>query len=113
MGVQSQGANDIPLGLVMHACPEIREVGRIRSDADLIEAATAACRQLGISPPAWNDARDALGDYQAAAALALILSKHTAGLVSNPGGYLRGMTSKARIGELHLARSFHGLSDRS
>ena len=69
---------------------------------------------VGISEHGWNVAQKALGPEVAAAAVALIYDKHSAGEVSSPGGYLRGMVQKAQTGELHLDRSFYGrLSERA
>ena len=49
-----------------------------------------------------------MGKQMAAAAMALVFDKHAKGEVASAGGYLRGMTEKARAGELHLERSFYG-----
>jgi replication initiation protein RepC len=78
--------------------------------ADVVEAADGLRQQLGISRPAWIDACQALGRYQAAAAIAVIAAKGEA--IRSPGGYLRGMTDRARDGELHLSNSLWGLARR-
>src|SRR5512144_104914 len=77
--------------------------------ADIVEAANGLRQQLGISRPAWIDACQAMGRYQAAAAIAVIAAKRT---IRSPGGYLRGMTDRARNGELHLSDSLWGLARR-
>jgi replication initiation protein RepC len=78
--------------------------------ADLVEAANGLRQQLGISRPAWIDACQAMGRYQAAAAIAVIAAKGES--IRSPGGYLRGMTDRARNGELHLSNSLWGLARR-
>jgi replication initiation protein RepC len=78
--------------------------------ADLVEAANGLRQQLGISRPAWIDACQAMGRYQAATAVAVIAAKGET--IRSPGGYLRGMTDRARDGELHLSNSLWGLARR-
>jgi replication initiation protein RepC len=51
-----------------------------------------------------------MGRYQAAAAIAVIAAKRDQ--IRSPGGYLRGMTDRARDGELYLIRSLWGLAQR-
>ena len=60
--------------------------------------------EIGISPHAWADAREIMGDW--AAALCVVLAEVRA---RNPGGYLREMTARARSGDLHLHKSFFGI----
>jgi replication initiation protein RepC len=78
--------------------------------ADLVEAANGLRQQLGISRSAWIDACQAMGRYQAATAVALIAAKGET--IRSPGGYLRGITGRARNGELHLSNSLWGLARR-
>src|SRR5512132_1207327 len=78
--------------------------------AALVEAANGLRQQLGISRPAWIDACQAMGRYQAATAVAVIAAKGET--IRSPGGYLRGMTDRARNGELHLSNSLWGLARR-
>lgn len=80
---------------------------------DLIKLADAVRPELGVSEPAWREARSVLGDHLAAVALAVILQKHQAGQISKPGGYLRGITERHRAGELHLVRTLYGLRDHA
>jgi replication initiation protein RepC len=77
---------------------------------DIVDAADGLRQQLGISRSAWIDACQAMGRYQAATAVALIAAKGEA--IRSPGGYLRGMTSRAQNGELHLSNSLWGLVRR-
>lgn len=64
--------------------------------------------RTSFSEDAWNVAQHKLGPKMAAAMIALIFDKYSAGEVTSPGGYLRGMVEKGISGDLHLARSFYG-----
>jgi replication initiation protein RepC len=77
---------------------------------DIVEAADGLRQHLGISRPAWIDACQAMGRYQAATAVAAIAAKGKT--IRSPGGYLRGMIGRARNGELHLSNSLRGLARR-
>jgi len=103
----------LDLPTVMQACPEFaswaRNMGGFLKDwGDLHRVAGQLRPMIGVSEHAWNVAQDRLGKQVATAALALVFEKHSAGEVSSPGGYLRGMVEKAGAGELHLERSFYG-----
>jgi Replication protein C C-terminal region len=76
--------------------------------ADLVEAANGLRQQLGISRPAWIDACQAMGRYQATMAIAVIAAKVET--IRSPGGYLRAMISRAQTGELHLSNSLPAAS---
>ena len=78
--------------------------------ADIVDAADRLRQQLGISRPAWIDACQVMGHYQAATAIAVIAAKRET--IRSPGGYLRGMINHARDGELHLSNSLWGLVRR-
>jgi replication initiation protein RepC len=78
--------------------------------ADLVEAANGLRQHLGISRPAWIDACQTMGRYQAATAVAVIAAKGET--IRSPGGYFRGMIGRARNGELHLSNSLWGLARR-
>jgi replication initiation protein RepC len=78
--------------------------------ADIVEAANGLRQQLGVSRPAWIDACQAMGRYQAATAIAVIAAKRES--IRSPGGYLRGMIARAQNGELHLSNSLWGLARR-
>ncbi|MBB3948400.1 replication initiation protein RepC [Rhizobium skierniewicense] len=94
---------------VLNACPEMLDYGQITNWRDLIEVAAQIRGTLGISPQAWHEARAAMGAAAAAIAIAIIVQKSAAGLVREPGGYLRGMTAKVAGGDLHLEKTLHGL----
>ena len=78
--------------------------------AEIVEAANGLRQQLGISRAAWIDACQAMGRYQAATAVAVIAAKRET--IRSPGGYLRGMITRAQNGELHLSNSLWGLARR-
>jgi hypothetical protein len=51
-----------------------------------------------------------MGRYQAATAVAVIAAKRQS--IRSPGGYLKGMTSRAQNGKLHLSHSLWSLARR-
>jgi replication initiation protein RepC len=55
---------------------------------------------LGISPSAWEEARDAMGEIPTAIVVAAILQRGEA--INSAGGYLRNLTAKARAGKFSL-----------
>ncbi len=92
-----------PLGMVLRACPEISAYGpggAIGGWRDLMTAAVVVRSMLGVSPSAYQDACEAMGPENAAAAMAAILER--AGHITSAGGYLRDLTSRARRGEFSL-----------
>ena len=64
--------------------------------AIFIAAATIVRPMLGVSPSAFEDAQQAMGERQAAIVLAAILQRGPA--IASPGGYLRDLTQKAKAG---------------
>ncbi|RVG47189.1 plasmid replication protein RepC [Sinorhizobium meliloti] len=92
-----------PLGMVLQACPSIRDYGpsgNVDSWRDLMSAAVVVRSMLGVSPSAYQDACEILGPQNAAAVIACILER--AGHIENAGGYLRNLTRKAACGEFSL-----------
>lgn len=77
----------------------------------LVGLAQREAARLSIPRAAWGEAVRIMGRRGAAAAIVAIVHKTDAGLVGRPGAYLRGMTTKAAIGELQLGRTFHGFRD--
>jgi replication initiation protein RepC len=77
----------------------------------VVNAADYLRTDLGISRSAWIDACHTLGRNDAAAAVAVIAAKRAD--IASPGGYLRGMTSRARTGRLNLMGSLWGLAEHS
>ncbi|MGV1832883.1 plasmid replication protein RepC [Agrobacterium vitis] len=98
--VRSLPKRELPLGIVLDACPEMLELaqgGAIRHWRDLLAAAELARPMLGISPSAWREAREAMGEQHAAITLAAIYQR--AGQINNAGGYLRSLTDRAKEGK--------------
>jgi replication initiation protein RepC len=99
---QSKPANvqrtGFPLGMILKACPDIAMYTRdgISSWNELFDTAKIVRSALGISPSAWEAAREAMGDAEAAVTIAAILQR--AQDIRSPGGYLRGLTEKAAAG---------------
>lgn len=92
-----------PLAMVLRACPEIAPFGpggSIGSWREMMSAAVAVRSMLGVSPSAYEDACEVLGQAGAAIAVACIYER--AGHINSAGGYLRDLTGKARRGEFSL-----------
>ncbi|MFN3833913.1 MAG: plasmid replication protein RepC [Allorhizobium sp.] len=98
--VRSLPNRDLPLGIVLDACPEIRELaqgGEIRHWRDLLATAELARPMLGISLSAWREACEAMSEQHASITLAAIYQR--AGQINNAGGYLRSLSDRARDGK--------------
>jgi replication initiation protein RepC len=95
-------AKTYPLGLVMKACPEIADyaVNGIGSWREFMGTAAQVRGYLGISPSAFEDALDVLGQENTAIVIACMLQR--AGTIISAGGYLRALTEKARAGEFSV-----------
>ncbi len=92
-----------PLGMVLQACPDIVDYargGEISSWRDLASAAATVRSALGVSPDAWAQALDAMGEHDAAIVIAAILQRGEE--IRSAGGYLRVLTAKAWAGEFSL-----------
>jgi replication initiation protein RepC len=92
-----------PLGMVLEACPDIVDYGKggeISSWRDLATAAATVRSALGVSPDAWSQAVDVLGEHDASIVIAAILQRGAE--IRSAGGYLRVLTEKARAGEFSL-----------
>ncbi len=92
-----------PLGMVIDACPDLNDwakSGSIGGWSEFVSAAGTARSALGISPSAYEDAREVMGEIPAAIVVAAILQKGES--VRSPGSYLRGLTEKARAGDFSL-----------
>lgn len=101
--LRSLPKRELPLGIVLDACPNIRWLvkgSEIRHWRDLLAAAELARPMLGISPSAWQEARDVLGDQQATITLAAIYQKSDQ--ISSAGGYLRSLTDRAKNGKFSV-----------
>lgn len=92
-----------PLSMVLRACPEIRDYapgGSIGNWREMMSAAVTVRSMLGVSPSAYQEACETMGQAGAAIAIACILER--AGHINSAGGYLRDLTAKARRGEFSL-----------
>ncbi|WP_026615825.1 plasmid replication protein RepC [Ensifer aridi] len=88
---------EIPLPVVLNACPQIADYGprgRIESWKDLLTAAIVVRTMLNVSADAYDEACHVLGYENAATVIACILER--ADRISSPGGYLRDLTQRAR-----------------
>lgn len=96
---RGRAVKDLPLALVRQACPDILlyDRGGVATWRDMITTAGLVRGMLGVSPSAWEDAKNAMGPENAAAVVAGILQRAEA--IKSPGGYLRGLTEKSRAGQ--------------
>jgi replication initiation protein RepC len=76
---------------------------------EVVDAADWLRDEMGISKHIWGDACLAMGREQAAIAVAIVSAKPPAHFRGSPGGYFHGIVSKAKAGELHLARTIWGM----
>ncbi|UXS43074.1 replication initiation protein RepC (plasmid) [Agrobacterium tumefaciens] len=102
--VRSLPKRELPLSMVMDACPNIAWLlkggGEIRQWRDFLAAAEVARPTLGISPSAWEEARIAMGETQAAITIAAIYQR--VDQINSAGGYLRNLTDKAKAGKFSV-----------
>jgi replication initiation protein RepC len=93
---------NFPIGMVLAACPDIVDYskGGISNWRDFAETAALARSMLGVSPSAWEEAQVVMGEIPAAIVVAAILQRGEA--INTAGGYLRGLTEKARVGQFSL-----------
>lgn len=95
-------AGKISLTSLLSSCPTILDYAlsgitswkEARATADLVRS------MLGISPSAWKEALDVLGEQAAVAVIAAILER--AADIRSPGGYLRDLTRKAKDGRFSI-----------
>lgn len=95
--VRSLPQRDVPLGMVLSACPDIANYtkgAQIRTWRDFAAAADRARPTIGVSPGAWQEAVEVMGSQNASITLASILQR--AEHIRSCGGYLRDLTEKAR-----------------
>ncbi|WP_404406925.1 plasmid replication protein RepC [Pelagibacterium halotolerans] len=98
--LRSLPKRELPLGIVLDACPDVKGLvqgGEIRHWRDFLAAAEVARPLLGVSPSAWREACEAMGEVQAAITLAAIMQRSDQ--INSAGGYLRSLTDKAREGK--------------
>ena len=116
-----------PLAMVLAACPDVADYaasGPIRQWPAFIGAVRVLRPMLGISPDAWHEAIQVMGEAQAAMVVASILQRgehsseaevmpgptpgstlvtvNGSPAIKSPGGYLRALTQKAREDQFAL-----------
>ena len=92
-----------PLSVVLKSCPTISDYGpggAISNWRDLMSSAVVVRSVLGVSPSAYQDACEVMGQENAAVAIACILER--ANFINSAGGYLRDLTRRAERGEFSL-----------
>ncbi len=103
VGKKAEPLKAFPLGMVLRACPQINDYGPpsgISHWRELMTAAVTIRSMLGVSPSAYEEACNAMGPENAAAAMACILER--ANFINSAGGYLRDLTRRAERGEFSL-----------
>ncbi|MBZ9810933.1 MULTISPECIES: plasmid replication protein RepC [unclassified Mesorhizobium] len=101
--VRSLPKRDMPLAMVLDACPELLTMargGQIRTWRDFVAAAELARPHMGISPSAWQEAVGVMGPEKAAITVAAILQRTDQ--INSLGGYLRNLTERARGGQFSV-----------
>jgi len=99
---RSRSEGSFPLRMVLEACPDVVDYAKdgIASWRDFLATANVVRPLLGVSPSAWQDAQEAMGEVYAAIALACVLQKGL--LINSAGGYMRELTRKAEVGEFSV-----------
>ncbi|MET3900881.1 replication initiation protein RepC [Devosia sp. UYZn731] len=99
--VRSMPKRELPLGIVLDACPNmlwlVKGGGGIRNWREFLAAVETARPVLGISASAWEEAKVAMGEQQAGITLAAIHQR--VDQIKSPGGYLRNLTERAKEGK--------------
>ena len=100
---------------LVHLAPRLKPYLRTSAPAwpDIIDAADWLRHDLGVSKSLWGEACLAMGREEAAIALAIVSAKPKEHFTSSPGGYFHGMVTKAKAGQLNLARTVWGLRSGS
>ena len=98
---------------LVQLAPRLRPYLRTSSPSwpDIVEAADWLRHDLGVSKPLWGDACLAMGREKAAIALAIVSAKPAEHFTSSPGSYFHGMVTRAKAGNLNLARTIWGLRE--
>jgi replication initiation protein RepC len=96
---------------LMLLAPRLRTYLKTATPAwpDIVDAADWLRGELGVSKSLWGEACGTMGREQAAIAIAIVSAKPAEHFRSTPGGYFHGMVTKAKAGELNLARTVWGL----
>ena len=98
--------------MVLDACPDIADYARggIVNWRDFVATAVLVRSILGVSPSAWEEAVEVMGERQAATVVAAILQRGEA--ITSAGGYLRDLTRKAQAGQFSLGPMLMALIGR-
>lgn len=104
--------SEITLSRVLAACPKIADYSKsgIYSWRDLYGSAFLVKSILGITPSAWEKARETMGDVPAAVVMAAILER--AENIRSAGGYLRTLTQMAQEGKFPIMAMLKALEQR-
>ncbi|MBX8827332.1 plasmid replication protein RepC [Ochrobactrum sp. SFR4] len=99
---KTEQAKSWPLGFVLKACPDIADYAsnEINSWRELMMTAAQVRGYMGISPSAYEEALDVMGQENTATVIACILQR--AQHIQSAGGYLRALTEKAGAGEFSV-----------
>lgn len=99
----------VPLEEFLRLCPQIGEYvkGGIQDWRDALSAADLVRSMLGVSPSAWVDARQAMGDRTATIVIGAMLEK--ADGIRSAGGYLRELARKAQAGRFSVRPMLNAL----
>lgn len=102
----------IPLHLVKLACPTIKiyHEDPIRHWHQLYDAACKIRPSMGISPSAWEEAKQAMGPETASIVILAMLERFEE--IRSPGGYLRSLSAKAELGEFSCGPMVMALLNR-
>jgi replication initiation protein RepC len=96
---------------LVRLAPQLKPYLR-RSDPtwpELVDAASFLRSDLDVSKSLWGEACLAMGRVEAAIAIAIVSTKDPEHFRTTPGGYFRGMVTKAKAGELNLDRTLWGM----
>ena len=90
------------LSFVLETCPDILDysVYELKSWNDFIQTATLVRSMLGISPDAWVEACQSIGELETCVIIACLLQKGEE--IKSAGGYLRALTKKATDGQFSV-----------
>jgi len=91
-----------------------RQQNRPLRERDIIEAAWRLLPMLDIHPSAWFEGQNALGDHELALCLLLVDAgrDHPSNPVRNPGGLMREMVRRAKVGTFDMNSSLAALRRR-
>lgn len=109
---QAENSTDMPLGLVLDACPEIKATfgQEPKTWREALAMAAQIAGYLGIGAAVWQAALSRMGQMQATVTLFLMLQRLP--LIRTPAAYLRGLVKRCADGRLNLRAQVMALSRR-